>query len=243
MHSSILPLGLAWEAFEEKNGADSIAGLIALIAPLKGVGGITWGDLIGCIILRDVFFLPRDQWIPVPRDFHRNIVVGKTYDTSASPGRELWQAVQLRLVNVGASIVSEPVGPTYGGQVLVRRRVGQGTFRVMVTDMYERRCALTREKALPVLQAAHIRPVSAGGTHRLDNGLLLRSDVHALFDRGYVTVTPDHRFHVSRRLKDDFDNGEHYFQFQGTQLWLPPLGDQRPAREFLEWHADTVFRG
>src|SRR5207245_78783 len=41
-------------------------------------------------------------------------------------------------------------------------------------------------EALPVLHAAHIRPVSEGGRHLVTNGLLLRSDVHALFDRGYV---------------------------------------------------------
>jgi hypothetical protein len=78
---------------------------------------------------------------------------------------------------------------------------------VLVTDVYQRRCAITGEKALPVLQAAHIRPVTREGQHRIDNGLLLRSDLHALFDQGYVTVTPDHRVRVSRRLKDDFDNG------------------------------------
>src|SRR6185369_266324 len=60
----------------------------------------------------------------------------------------------------------------------------------------------------PVLDAAHIRPVGPGGQHRLDNGLLLRTDVNRLFDAGYVTVNPDGRFLVSPRLKDDFDNGE-----------------------------------
>jgi len=125
----------------------------------------------------------------------------------------------------------------------VRPRLGQGTFRVLVTETYRRRCAVTREKALPVLEAAHIRTVNDGGVHRIDNGLLLRSDVHELFDRGYVTVTPNYRFRVSRRLKDDFDNGEHYYQFEGAGLWLPARAEERPSREFLEWHADTVFRG
>ena len=75
----------------------------------------------------------------------------------------------------------------------------------------------------------------------MDNGLLLRSDVHTLFDRGYVTVTPEFRFRVSNRLKDDFDNGEQYFQHDRSPLWLPKKEGDRPAHEFLEWHADTVF--
>jgi hypothetical protein len=93
---------------------------------------------------------------------------------------------------VAALPIEEPA--MWGDPVFVRRRLGQGTFRVLVTDNYQRRCAVTGEKALPVLDAAHIRPVTEGGQHRLDNGLLLRSDVHRLFDTGYVTVTPDGRF-------------------------------------------------
>jgi putative restriction endonuclease len=129
----------------------------------------------------------------------------------------------------------------FGEPISIRPRLGQGSFRVLVTDTYERRCAVTREKILPVLQAAHIRPVSRGGLHRIDNGVLLRSDVHTLFDRGYVTITPDQRFRVSRKLRDDFNNGEYYFQFDGADVWSPPTVADRPAAEALEWHADSVF--
>lgn len=112
----------------------------------------------------------------------------------------------------------------------------------MVTEAYERRCAVTNERALPVLEAAHILPVGEGGLHRVANGLLLRSDVHRLFDRGYVTVTPDLRFHVSSRLRSDFDNGEPYYPYDGETIHVPPADIDHPGRDFLEWHADTVFR-
>jgi putative restriction endonuclease len=101
--------------------------------------------------------------------------------------------------------------------------------------------AVTGERALPVLDAAHIQPVSEGGVHRIGNGLLLRSDIHILFDRGYVTVTPDGRFRTSRRLKDDFDDGETYLKWQGTELGLPARPEDHPDRELLEWHSDVVF--
>lgn len=114
---------------------------------------------------------------------------------------------------------------------------------MVVTETYERRCAVTREKALPVLQAAHIRPVTKSGQHRIDNGILMRSDVHTLFDQGYITVTPEHRVRVSQRLKKDFDNGEHYYQLDGSRLWVPNRPEECPNREFFEWHAETVFRG
>jgi putative restriction endonuclease len=48
---------------------------------------------------------------------------------------------------------------------------------------------------------------------------------------------------VSRRLKDDFDNGEPYYPLAGKTIWLPDREDDHPSREHLEWHADTVFLG
>jgi putative restriction endonuclease len=72
--------------------------------------------------------------------------------------------------------------------------------------------------------------------------LLFRSDVHRLFDRGYVTVAPDYRFRVSHRLKTDFANGEPYFPLDGRKIWLPGQSGERPSPQFLEWHADTLFK-
>jgi putative restriction endonuclease len=147
----------------------------------------------------------------------------------------------MRLVRRAVEEVLEPEAAMFGAPISVRPRLGQGSFRVLVTDTYERRCAVTRENILPVLQAAHIRPVSRGGQHRIDNGVLLRSDVHTLFDRGYVTITRDQRFRVSRKLRDDFNSGDYYFQFDGTEVWSPATASDRPASEALEWHADTVY--
>jgi putative restriction endonuclease len=72
---------------------------------------------------------------------------------------------------------------------------------------------------------------------------LLRSDVHTLFDRGYVTVARDYRVRVSRKLKADFDNGAHYYQLEGSALWIPRSSEAQPRIDLLEWHSDTVFRG
>ena len=168
---------------------------------------------------------------------------GKSYDARSGTGLTIWSAVEERLHTDARFVVADRDSPMWGTPALVRRRLGQGSFRVLVTEAYKRRCALTREKALPVLQAAHIRPVTKSGQHRIDNGILLRSDVHTLFDQGYLTVTPDPCVRVSRRLKADFDNGEHYYQLDGSRLWIPHSPEERPNREFLEWHADTMFRG
>ncbi len=240
-HSSIVPVSLAWEAFGEKNGVSSHRQMLTRIgrylrkAPDRE-------HHVGCIILESPFFFSEEDWIPAPRDWSKNIVQGKTYSTEETIGAELWSEVQLRRQG---RILGEasPEDSVYGEPVLVRRRLGQGGFRILVTDTYERRCAVTGEKALPVLDAAHIRPVTDGGGHQVENGLLFRSDIHRLFDRGYVTVTPDRKFLVSRRLKDDFDNGEPYYPYHDQEVWTPKEVLAQPSQEFLEWHGDEVFLG
>jgi putative restriction endonuclease len=245
-HSSILPSSLAWDAFGEKNGAVTPEGMRHRIERYRPTKPDLHEDYkVGCIILEQPFFLKEVDWIPVPDDFAKNIVQGKTYDLQAGTGRQLWHSVQaaLQARRGEALYIGEKEEPVWGEPALVRPRLGQGSFRVLVMDIYQRRCAVTGEKALPVLEAAHIKPLTKSWSHRIDNGLLLRSDVHTLFDRGYVTVTPELQFRVSRRLKDDFDNGEHYYRFNGQTIWVPRRIEERPSRELLEWHADAVFLG
>ena len=112
-----------------------------------------------------------------------------------------------------------------------------------VTDVYHHRCSVTGEKTLPILDAAHIRPFGQGGEHEITNGLLLRTDIHRLFDLGYVTVSTDRRFEVGRRLKEDFENGRHYYEMRGKPLLMPGKPEQRPGRSFLEWHQTNKFLG
>src|ERR1035438_1016755 len=116
-------------------------------------------------------------------------------------GHRLWAEVQQRL-QARPVLPAEPEliddGPRFGQQQTVLPRLGQGAFRVIVTDVYKRQCALTNSHVLHVLDAAHIKPYSLGGGHNPSNGLLLRQDVHTLFDRGYLPVTPDYHVEVSQ---------------------------------------------
>jgi len=114
---------------------------------------------------------------------------------------------------------------------------------VLVTDAYGRRCAATGERTLPVLEAAHIHPFAAGGPHRVDNGLLFRSDLHTLFDRGYITVTPEARLEVSSRIRKEFENGRDYYALHGKEIRLPTRPELRPSPPLLSWHNENVFLG
>jgi putative restriction endonuclease len=96
---------------------------------------------------------------------------------------------------------------------------------------------------LPALEAAHILPYGDGGEHEARNGLLLRRDIHSLFDAGYVTVTPDLHFEVSRKIKEEFDNGRHYYELHGNAIYEVRDTLRRPSPEALRWHNEHVYRG
>jgi putative restriction endonuclease len=159
------------------------------------------------------------------------------YDLEVGEGVRVWRELQLRMAASQIPDRQDAIAqPRFGPGYFVRPRLGQGTFRIVVMDTYERRCAVTGERTLPVLEAAHIRPYSEGGDHRVDNGLLLRTDLHTLFDRGYVTVTPEHRLEVSRRIREEFENGRDYYALHGHAVRVPADPLRRPRREWLEWH-------
>ena len=244
---SALPTSLAWDAFGQKNGVGSLEALNTRVRRYRRADTAI-DPIIGCNVLAEPFFLPRDAWIPVPATWAPNTVQGKTYDTAATDGRALWAAVHAALAS--HSQVAEPgMGDAYaeperfGAEYLTRGRLGQGAFRVLVTDAYERRCAVTGEKTLPVLEAAHIKPYALEGPHRVSNGMLLRSDLHKLFDLGYITVTPELRLEVSPRLKTEWHNGREYYGYHGQPLKAQPADlASQPSQEFLSWHNDNRFR-
>ena len=233
-----LPLPLAWQAFGENNGVPDFETFERRILEHRSPDELS--RQIGCTVLAEPFFWPRDAWIPVPSDWSKNIVTGKGYDVSAEIGATLWADVQARLTTGVSGRLAGSIAEAaarYGAPVTIRPRLGQGAFRVEVTDAYFRRCAITGEKTLPALEAGHIRPYAKSGPHEIRNGLLLRSDLHNLFDLGYLTVTLDYKVKVSRRIREEFENGRHYYELDGQTLAVLPNDEiARPAPEYLEWH-------
>lgn len=240
---SLLPPFLAWQAFGAKNGTNSYEELLKRINKYRGRNTI--GDnngSIGCIILTEPFFFNECDWIPVPQNWSLNIVQGKTYDTSTEIGERLYRQVidQLQAKN---TINLGDQKPKYA-KSMTMHRLGQGAFRVVVTEAYQRRCAITGEKTLPVLEAAHIRPYSENGPHDIKNGLLLRSDIHTLFDDGYITINPDFAIEVSKRLHEDYGNGKDYYRFHGRKLQIIPSSIiELPSQEYIMWHNEHCYKG
>lgn len=240
----ILPLSLAWDAFLEKNGVDNLPAFQSAINSIRKDG--EKNPMIGCTLLTKPFFFERQDWIPMPEDWKTNLVQGRTYESQdKSFGEMLWREVQVRMQGYGQRVsehVVEEETAAYGNPVLVHPRLGQSAFRVTVADAYSRRCAITGENTLFVLEAAHIKPYSKSHSHEVSNGVFLRSDFHTLFDQGYISVSPDYEVLISDAIRDQFNNGKIYYaRHREKLLSLPRRADWLPNKEYLEWHNAEVF--
>jgi putative restriction endonuclease len=244
-HASRVPISLAWEAFGIKNGAPNYEEMRRRIGKLRDRSEPPTGDyVIGARIVVQPVFFPERHWIPQPESWAGSIVVGKTYSTDNTEGLHLWNRVIEASQSPMGSIhgVAEPQ-TRYGEPTLIVPRLGQGAFRVSVTDAYGRACAISGGKVLPALDAAHIKPYALGGSHEISNGILLRRDIHSVFDAGYVTIDENFRFVVSDRVRSDFNNGEEYRRLHGQQLRPPSSLNNLPDREALRWHNLNQFLG
>lgn len=249
---TFLPISIAWETFGKRNGCDTFEKFKGMILDYR-TDKTNSNPTIGCIVLNNPVFFAREDWIEAPSDWGKSIVQGKSYVTEDAIGGAIWKKVEKLLQRYLISsevieeqdqfLIREPDAPAYGSPILTKVRLGQGAFRVLVTDAYKRRCAITGEKTLPVLEAAHIKPYAESGPHFTSNGILLRSDMHKLFDSGYLTFTGDLKIEVSKRIKEEFENGKEYYQYHGKGLLnLPERGLDKPESRFIEWHNNHIFK-
>jgi putative restriction endonuclease len=241
MHYSVFPLQMAWDAFRDHNGAPTLDAFRNAIMRHKQPGADSWNTDVGCAVLDQVVYLPRELWVPC----HTGSLVSGKHMASADDQTIVRQV--LRNLELTPSTPQVHALPFYNNSytpqyALSEVRQGQGTFRVQVTDAYRRQCAVSRERSLPVLDAAHILEWSDTHSNDVTNGILLRADIHKLFDAGYVTVDPEgYRFVVSKRLKEDYDNGKEYYQLDGSRILLPEDPRMWPSRQALVEHSGHVF--
>jgi putative restriction endonuclease len=241
-----LPVWRAWEVFGPANGVGSDHALLEMLSSVAK-REMNQSHQLGCIALVECCFFDADDLLPVPETFNPQNVSGSVIDLSEAGGRMLWERCLERAQ--AAERVEFPSSPglseraRYGREQRIFPRLGQGSFRLAVADAYGGTCCVTEERALPALEAVHIRPWSLGGTHDLSNGLLLRRDLHRLFDLGYLSVRSDHRLLVSPRLPEEFGEGCACHRYEGRQLAAPRDPAHAPAPEAIAWHAESVFLG
>ncbi|NTW03981.1 MAG: hypothetical protein HGA19_22355 [Oscillochloris sp.] len=114
---------------------------------------------------------------------------------------------------------------------VVRRR-GQPEFRRQLLRIYRGRCVITGSDAEPALEAAHITPYLGPETNHSSNGLLLRADIHTLFDLKLLTIDPKTLIVLlSPALMETS-----YAELHGRQVALPSVNHGGPSREALAAH-------
>lgn len=248
---TFLPLSMAWDVFDKGNGCESLSELQRMILPLrKDISSLN--PTIGCIVLTNPIFFRKEDWLNVPEDWKSSTQQGKSYATDSEIGNRTWQKIEQLIqkylwaapVEKENQLTLQEPETQYGKSILVKIRLGQGAFRILVTDAYNRKCAISGERTLPVLEAAHIKPYAKSGRHLISNSLLLRSDIHKLFDSGYITIATDLKVEVSKRIREEFENGKEYYRFHGSEVHnLPNDLINRPENRLMQWHNENVFKG
>jgi putative restriction endonuclease len=249
-HFSVLPVSVAWEVYGIANGAPTFEAMRQRLVRFRQRFRMTSDPkenfAIGCVLITEPVFFPEHGWVADAEGWAPNVVQGKTFDLSDGEGSRIWLQALGRSARraSGPSIIADlPIGSGYGPAMSVRPRLGQRSFRIAVLDSYARKCAVTSERTLPALEAAHIRDYRDVEEHTISNGILFRADIHKLFDAGYVTVTPDYYFEVSHRIKEEFENGRDYYKLHGTEIRLPANPAHKPLADALTWHNEQRFRG
>jgi putative restriction endonuclease len=250
VYHSVVPLHLAWDAFGEVNGCGTMTELIELIGQYRHAApqpeaAMTWQ--IGCTMLSNVRFYPESEWLPL--SFPPGLMTGKSLDVQSEGGQLIWghmqRYAQKREAGPSAkssySLVAEE--RALYETVKIKQRIGQGAFRVMVLDAYNRRCCMTGERTLPVVDAAHIQKHVSIESNDVRNGLALRKDIHSLFDSGFIAVNQDYKVLVSNKIQKYYENGREYRQLEGREIVLPGQRNNLPSKEAIQWHLDTVFLG
>lgn len=246
----------AWTVFGESNGLASEAELQAKIWNYRLRTGKPeeLDPQIGCVVLRNIFFADPGDELPQPQHWGRSIVRFKRYDANdpdadyvhhafealAARPRVDFQGWDADLRGVNLEIDER----RYGAPVLTHPRLGQGAFKASLLTAYAGTCAVTGSRLTPALEAAHIRSFASGGRHDVTNGLLLRSDIHKLFDGGYLGIDHDYRLKVSPRLRIESGNGRALYEKEkrGEVIALPVDAESYPDPEALDWHMSNVFR-
>jgi Predicted restriction endonuclease len=178
---------------------------------------------------------------------HRSRIDAHLRPVAELLGYEAIQTLQ-GVLEEGRSEVEKPLPPTVEAVVAEGKRVeqvlrvireGQAEFRKRLVAHYGAVCMVTGTAHASVIDAAHILPYNGAATNTLTNGLLLRKDIHALFDAGLLIIGPDLVVSVGAELEDPF-----YRSLDGKELTLTaaPKMSQRALRRRLAGDESSEVR-
>lgn len=177
---------------------------------------------IGCVVLTNCQFWDSDRYIS-PEDFNikfpPQIVKFKVFKG--------YEPDLFHISNtIGFNLLNEP---REDYRSLLKQRRGQGEFKGKILKAYNNKCCISGEACPELLEAAHIQPYSSINSNHVQNGILLRVDLHRLYDNGLIFIDKDYIVHISSRIKTAM-----YHMFNGVQIMLPKDMDCYPLKESLE---------
>ena len=147
------------------------------------------------------------------------------------PISDVLEATARAAVDQQAATDAGALDDDYDARLLIYRQIvarqGQSGFRAALMEAYQGRCAITGYDAAPALEGAHLRPYRGPESNTVTNGLLLRADIHTLFDLGLLAPDPVSRNIVVSKLLA----GTQYEALSTSRLADPAAAWQRPSQE------------
>ena len=114
-------------------------------------------------------------------------------------------------------------------KTLITIRQGQSKFRKDLFDNYGGKCCITKCDVIDTLEACHIYPYMGPKTNHVQNGIILRADLHTLYDRGLISIDEDYKIRLSEVLKIS----RFYKHLDGKTITLPTSEKNRPSLESI----------
>ncbi|WP_454758512.1 HNH endonuclease [Caulobacter segnis] len=184
---------------------------------------------------------------PKPNPLYEVLGLGRVTDWSEGfftiellePGQSARSSEPIDLSGVDETpAVSMEDARTKIAQAIVRRR-GQAKFRAALMRAYGGQCVVSGCTVAAVLEAAHIKPYLGDHSNVVQNGLLLRGDLHTLFDLKLLQIDPKTRTVVLSQTLE----GTEYWAFHGRALTPPERPSDAPAQDCLDfaWTATSVL--
>ncbi|RDI05494.1 HNH endonuclease [Flavobacterium sp. AG291] len=220
----------AWNEFGYRNGRESKADFLNGIQKYIDKNSDKYGKRllnsfsyqIGCIVLKNCQFWD-EEYYKLPAEYNiefaNQVVTIKYYE-------EYDSFLQSDFENDSFDLVQEP---RERKKQLTNIRNGQGAFKGKILKAYRNACCVTGETIPELLEAAHIQQYKSKTSNHVQNGLLLRVDIHRLFDNNLIFIDGDYVIHVS-----DLVGNEYYKRFDGKKITLPDIESEYPSTEALE---------
>lgn len=215
----------AWNYYGFRNGRNSKELFISSIQKYIDANSKKFGKSkintstyeIGCIILKNCQFWDDAEFQQLEEKnikFSNQIVKLKYFDDSLDFLKTSNEVDSFGIIN----------GMREKIKILTNTRIGQAKFKSSILKAYDGKCCVTGDETPELLEASHIQPYISTHSNHTQNGILLRIDIHRLFDTGLLYIDEDYIVHVSLNLTNEF-----YHKFSGTKINLPKNSNDYPS--------------